>query len=238
MILVLHGGPFGDDGPTWDSQRELFAAAGYEVVYGNYRGSISYGAAFSEPANYGFPGVAYSSAMSLVDEGIRPGSVDSDRLFVTGSSAGAELTASITGKTSRFRAAAAEKPSINEMSEALTSDQYLAAFLVYGGAPWTHEKELWANSPLFLAGSVTTPTLFIVGEEDFRTPLEESPKMYDALQLRFIPTALLRAPGASHGSLRRRPCQSTTTVAATLAWLHRYDTPQAAQASTANAPPN
>ncbi len=223
MILVLHGGPFGDDGPRWDSERELFAAAGYVVVYGNYRGSTSYGAAFSEPADHGFPGVAYSSAMSLVDESIRQGFVDPERLFVTGASAGAELTIWITGKTHRFRAAAAEKPVVNQMSEALTSDQYLAAFLVYGGPPWLHEKELWANSPLSLAGSVTTPTLLIVGEEDSRTPLEESLQMYDALQLSGIPTALLRAPGASHGSLRSRPSQTAAVVAATLAWFHKYD---------------
>ena len=230
-ILLLHGGPFGADGPTWDSERELFAAAGYVVVYGNYRGSISYGPTFSEPANYHFPDVAYGSAMSLVDQGIRQGFVDPDRLFVTGSSAGAQLTTWITGKTRRFRAAAAEKPPIDEMSEALTSDQYLAANLVYGGDPWTREKELWANSPLSLAGSVTTPTLFIVGEEDFRTPPEQSLEMYDALKLRGIPAALLRAPGASHGNLRSRPSQSAAIMAATLAWFHRYDAPASARKS-------
>lgn len=236
-ILVLHGGPFGADGPTWDSERELFAAAGYVVVYGNYRGSISYGAAFSEPANYHFPDAAYGSAMSLVDEGIRQGFVDPDRLFVTGSSAGAKLTTWITGKTHRFRAAAVEKPPIDEMSETLTSDQYLAAYLVYGGAPWTHEKELWANSPLSLADFVTTPTLFIVGEEDFRTPLEQSLEMYDALKLRGIPAALLRAPGASHGSLRSRPSQNAAVVAATLAWFHNYDAPRTAQTSPVSGSP-
>ena len=230
-ILVLHGGPFGDDGPTWDSERELFAAAGYVVVYGNYRGSTSYGAAFSEPANTAFPGVAYDSVMSLVDEGIRRGFVDPDRLFVSGSSAGAELTTWITGKTHRFQAAAAEKPPIDQMSEALTSDQYLADFLIYGGAPWLHEKELWANSPLSLAGSVTTPTLFIVGEEDFRTPVEQALEMYDALQLRGIPTALLRAPGASHGSLRSKPSQQTDVIAATLAWFQKFDDQRAARRS-------
>jgi dipeptidyl aminopeptidase/acylaminoacyl peptidase len=237
MILVLHGGPFGDDGPTWDSERELFAAAGYAVVYGNYLGSTSYGAAFSEPANTAFPGVAYDSAMSLVDEGIRQGFVNPDRLFVTGSSAGAALTTWITGKTHRFQAAAAEKPPIDQMSEALTSDQYLADFLVYGGAPWLHEKELWANSPLSLAGSVTTPTLFIVGEEDFRTPVEQSLLMYDALQLRGIPTALLRAPGASHGSLRSRPSQQTAAIAATLAWFQEYDDQRAARTPGARSTP-
>ena len=236
-ILVLHGGPFGDDGPTWDSERELFAAAGYVVVYGNYRGSTSYGAAFSEPANTGFPGVAYDSAMSLVDEGIRQGFVNPDRLFITGGSAGAELTTWIIGKTHRFRAAAAEKPPINQMSEALTSDQYLADFLTFGGPPWLRERELWANSPLSLAGSVTTPTLFIVGEEDFRTPVEQSLEMYDALQLQGIPTPLLRAPGASHGSLRSRPSQQTAVVAASLAWFQKYDDQRAARIPGARSTP-
>ena len=58
MILTLHGGPFGDEGPYWSSEYQLFAAAGYVVVYVNYRGSTSYGSAFSEPANRDFPGVA------------------------------------------------------------------------------------------------------------------------------------------------------------------------------------
>ena len=87
---------------------------------------------------------------------------------------GAELTVWITGKTHRFRAAAAEKPPIEAMSEALTSDQYLAAFLVYGGAPWMHEKKLWENSPLSLAESVTTPTLFIVARRTSARPLSKA----------------------------------------------------------------
>jgi dipeptidyl aminopeptidase/acylaminoacyl peptidase len=229
MILSLHGGPFGDDGPDWSSENQLFAAAGYVVVYVNYRGSISYGSAFSEPANHDFPGLAYDDAMSLVDQAVREGLVDPDRLFVTGGSAGGELTAWITGKTSRFRAAAAEKPVINEMSKSLTTDQYLAAPLIYGGEPWAREKELWAHSPLSLVGSVTTPTLFVVGEQDYRTPMDETLQMYDALQLRGVSTALLRAPGTGHGDLGRRPSQETAIIAAILAWFHKYDSERNAQ---------
>ena len=51
-------------------------------------------------------------------------------------------------------------------------------------------------------------------------------EFYDALQLRGIPTALLRAPGTDHGDLRSMPSQSTAIIAAALAWIHKYDLSQ------------
>lgn len=222
-IISMHGGPFGSDGPDWSSKFQLYAAAGYAVVYANYRGSTSYGTSFSEPANHDFPGLAYDDMMSITEEAIRHGFADPGRLFITGGSAGGQLTAWITGKTNRFRAAVAEKPVINLLSDALTTDQYLASPLFAEGNPWTREKELWAHSPLSLAGNIKTPMLFIVGEEDYRTPLDQTLQLYDALQLRTVPAALMRVPGAGHENLGSRPSQLVAEIAATLAWFHRYD---------------
>jgi dipeptidyl aminopeptidase/acylaminoacyl peptidase len=224
-IFILHGGPFGADGPTWSSSSQLYAAAGYAVVDVNYRGSTSYGSKFAEPANYDFPGASYESVMSLVDEAIKRGFAGPQRLFITGGSSGGQLTAWITGKTKRFRAAVAEKPVINEMSESLTTDQYLGAAIVEGGNPWLRDRQLWALSPLSLAGSMTTPMLFIVGEQDYRTPIDQSLQLYGALQLQNVPTALMRVPGAGHESLASRPSQFAAELAAILAWFHQYDAP-------------
>ena len=224
MILAMHGGPFGDDGPEWSTARQLYAASGYAVVYVNYRGSLSYGAAFSEPANRRFPGLAYDDLMSVTDEAVRSGLADPDRLFVMGGSAGGELTAWVVGKTKRFCAAAAWKPVIDDVTESLTTDQYLGTISWSGGkAPWENERELWSNSPLSLAGSMTTPLLFITGEQDYRTPLDQTLALYSALQLQEVPTALMRVPGAGHESLSSRPSQFVAEIAATLAWFKRYD---------------
>lgn len=223
MILSMHGGPFGSDGPTWSRSFQLYAAAGYAVVYANYRGSTSYGTSFSEPANYSFPGLAYDDLMIVVDEAVRLGFADPNRLYVTGGSAGGELTAWITGKTKRFRAAVAVKPVIDRVSEALTTDQYLGAIEFADAPPWKDEKELWAQSPLSLAGSMSTPTLFITGEQDYRTPLDQTLELYGALQLQGVPTALMRVPDAGHESLTSRPSQFAAEIAATLAWFREYD---------------
>ena len=218
----MHGGPFGYDDPGWTSAYQLYAAAGYAVVFANYRGSTSYGSAFSEPANHNFPGCAYDDLMSVMDAVVQQGIADPNRLFVTGGSAGGELTAWIIGKTNRFRAAVAEKPVINQMSFFLATDQYLAAGAL-SEPPWNQEREFWERSPLSLIGSVSTPTLLITGENDNRTPLTETLQYYDALQLREIPSALMRVPGASHESLRSRPSQLAAETAAKLAWFNHYD---------------
>jgi hypothetical protein len=42
------------------------------------------------------------------------------------------------------------------------------------------------------------------------------------LQLVGVPTALVKVPGASHGSLAVRPSQSGAKAAAILAWFDRY----------------
>jgi dipeptidyl aminopeptidase/acylaminoacyl peptidase len=75
---------------------------------------------------------------------------------------------------------------------------------------------------LSLVGNVTTPTLVVVGAEDYRTPVSDSEQYYEALQLRGVPTALVKVPGASHGGLAARPSQSAAKASAILAWFDRY----------------
>jgi dipeptidyl aminopeptidase/acylaminoacyl peptidase len=70
-------------------------------------------------------------------------------------------------------------------------------------------------------GNVTTPTMLMTGEEDWRTPMWESEQFYSALKLRGVDTALVRIPGASH-SITKRPSQLLAKVAAILAWFEQH----------------
>jgi hypothetical protein len=55
-----------------------------------------------------------------------------------------------------------------------------------------------------------------------RTPASDAEQYYQALQLRRVPTALVKVPGASHGGLAARPSQSAAKTSAILAWFDRY----------------
>lgn len=223
LILEIHGGPFSAYGPSFATDIQLYAAAGYIVVYSNPRGSTSYGEAFANEIDRNYPSQDYDDLMSVVDAAIAKGAVDDKRLYVTGGSGGGALTAWIVGKTDRFRAAATQKPVINWTSQVLTTDAYtFMASYWFGKMPWEDPQGYWARSPLSLVGNVKTPTLVVVGENDDRTPPSEADQYFAALQLRGVPTALVRVPGASHGGIAARPSQSASKAGAILAWFERY----------------
>ncbi|MGV3729286.1 MAG: S9 family peptidase [Sphingopyxis sp.] len=223
LILEIHGGPFTAYGPHFSTDNQLYAAAGYAVLSPNPRGSTSYGEAFAQQIDKAYPGNDYFDLISIVDQAIALGIADPDTLFVTGGSGGGVLTSWIVGKTNRFKAAATQKPVINWQTQALTADGP-AFFGPYwlGAQPWERPELYWARSPLSLVGNVETPTLVVVGGEDYRTPVSESEQYYTALRLRGVPTALVKVPGASHGSIAARPSQSAAKAAAILAWFDKY----------------
>nr|WP_233548511.1 S9 family peptidase [Aurantiacibacter zhengii] len=223
LILEIHGGPFAAYGPHFATDNQLYAAAGYAVLSANPRGSTSYGEAFAQGIDKNYPGNDYDDLISIVDRAIAMGIADPDRLFVTGGSGGGVLTSWIVGQTDRFQAAATQKPVINWTTQALTADGtgYFGRYWL-GARPWENPQTFWDHSPLSLIGNVETPTLVVVGAEDYRTPVSEAVQYYSALQLAGVPTALVRVPGASHGGIAARPSQSAAKASAILAWFERY----------------
>jgi acylaminoacyl-peptidase len=225
MILQIHGGPWAAYGPQFAANNQLYAAAGYVVVYGNPRGSTGYGAEFAHTIDFNFPSRDYDDLMDMVDATIAMGFVDKDRLYVTGGSGGGTLTTWIVGKTDRFRAAVAVNPVINWTTSALTSDvDKLIASYWFTDLPWENPEDYWSYSPLSLVGNVTTPTMLMTGEEDWRTPIWEAEQYFNALQIEDVDTALVRVPGASHW-IEYRPSQLIAKVNAILAWFERYSQP-------------
>jgi len=223
LILEIHGGPFAAYGPNYATELQLYAAAGYLVLYANPRGSTSYGEQFGNLIHHAYPGDDYDDLMSGVDAVIAQGHVDPGNLFVTGGSGGGVLTAWIVGKTDRFRAAVVAKPVINWSSFVLTADMNNFFYKYWFGAtPWEQPQEYWRRSPLSLVGNVKTPTMLITGEADYRTPIEESEQYYQALKLRKVDTVMVRIPEASHGGMVARPSNLIAKVDNILAWFAKY----------------
>ncbi|NJC06056.1 dipeptidyl aminopeptidase/acylaminoacyl peptidase [Sphingomonas kaistensis] len=223
-ILEIHGGPYTSYGPYFSTDYQLFAAAGYAVLFPNVRGSTGYGEAFADGIEKSYPTPNETDLMASIDAAVAAGFADPDNLFITGGSGGGLLTAWMTGHTNRFKAAAVQKPVINWTSQALVADG-VGFFGRYwlGAEPWEQPEKYWQRSPLSLAGKVKTPTLVIVGGDDLRTPNAEAEQWYSALRVQGVPAMLVKVPGASH-SLDGRPSQAAARASAITAWFDRYRT--------------
>ena len=222
LVLEIHGGPFAMYGDVFSAEVQLYAAAGYVVLYTNPRGSTSYGQEFGNAIHHAYPGNDFDDLMSGVDEVLDRGYVDADRLYVTGGSGGGVLTAWIVGHTDRFRAAVSAKPVINWYSWTLSADMYVSGIKYwFPGPPWENRDHYMDRSPLSYVGEVSTPTMLMTGERDFRTPIWEAEQFYQALKYREVPTALVRVPDASHG-IAAKPSNLVGKAAHILEWFERY----------------
>jgi len=223
MILEIHGGPYTMYGPYFASEMQRYAAEGYVTVWANPRGSTGYGEDFALEIDRAYPGNDYHDLMSVVDEIVARKYVDDKRLFVTGGSGGGILTAWIVTKTNRFAAAASIKPVINWMTMALTGD--IAPFVRRHWIredPWSNPDAFLKFSPISYVDNVKTPTMLMVGEEDYRTPAWEAEQFYTALKMLGVDTALIRVPSAPH-YIASRPSRLIAKTDNIMGWFAKYD---------------
>ena len=91
-----------------------------------------------------------------------------------------------------------------------------------GGLPWEKPMEYWERGPLANMANVTTPTLVLVGAEDYRTPRSEAEQFYGALKLVGVDTALVVTPDSSHNNLSQSPSQQAARTSSVIAWFDKY----------------
>jgi acylaminoacyl-peptidase len=192
------------------------------VLYTNPRGSTGYGDEFANQIDHNYPSQDYDDLISGVDAVIAKGYVDENNLFVTGGSGGGVLSAWIVGKTDRFKAAVVAKPVINWYSMLLSTDigMYVVKYWFHD-LPWNNPEAYLKYSPISLVGNVTTPTMVLVGEKDYRTPISEAEQFYAALKIQKVESSLVIIPGSSHG-IASKPSNLVGKVAAILAWFDKY----------------
>lgn len=225
VALEIHGGPNGDYGPYFSITHQLYAAAGYVVLWSNPRGSTGYGEKFANgiTPEYGgeYPGPDLGDLLAGVDEVLKRPWADARNQFIGGGSGGGVLTTFAIGKTDRFNAAAALRPVTDWSIQALTSDisaVTLSNWVV--GNPWDNRDLYWRRSTFSLIGNVKTPTLLITGEADYRTPIAQTEAYYQALKVRGIPAMMVRLPEANHGM--GRPSQWLQSNLAVIDWYNRF----------------
>ncbi|HKQ76636.1 MAG TPA: S9 family peptidase [Blastocatellia bacterium] len=224
FILEIHGGPHSAYGFNFTHEFQWMAAKGYVVLYTNPRGSTSYGQDFGNIIQYNYPGDDHKDLMIGVDEVLKRGYIDENRLGVTGGSGGGVLTNWAVGHTNRFKAAVSQRSIADWAGFWHTADFTLFQPTWFRGAPWEDPQDFINRSPITYIKNVTTPMMFIEGEVDWRTPANEGGEtMFRALKYRRVPTVMVRFPNESHELSRSgAPWHRIERLQHILNWFDKY----------------
>jgi dipeptidyl aminopeptidase/acylaminoacyl peptidase len=229
-LLSVHGGPFTQYGNRFFDEFQIYAGAGYAVVYANPRGSAGYseawGRAIRGPVEGG-PGwgtVDYQDLMAVVDEAVRRFDlIDPERIGVLGGSYGGFMTSWIVGHTDRFRAACSERACNNFILEGGSAD---IGWWFKGevGAHWFEAPDAYLRiSPSTYAPNVTTPLLILHSENDLRCPVGHAEDLFTILRLHGREVELVRFPEEGHELSRSgSPVHRVQRFEVILEWFDRH----------------
>jgi dipeptidyl aminopeptidase/acylaminoacyl peptidase len=223
LVLYIHGGPHSAYGEGWFDEFQNIAGAGMWVLFTNPRGSSGYGGAFtfSTRGRWGYED--YEDLMKAVDIAAARPDVDETRMGVTGGSYGGFMTAWITTKTDRFRAAQTDRMISNWVSWYGISDAQSLTEGEFFGNPWQNWDLYIELSPIRYADKVKTPTLIVQSEEDHRTPMADAEQWFMALKKHDVPVEFIRYPRSTHDLSRTgEPWLLTDRLNRLRQWFSHY----------------
>jgi len=197
-ILRPHGGPVEQWDLTFDFGLQFLAANGYVAITQNPRGSSGRGEAWSKAIYADWGNRDAKDDLAAVDDAVRRGLADANRLCVAGWSYGGMSTNYIIAQDTRFKCARSGA-SISDIFAGYGTDEYVRDYESELGVPWKNQ-ETWMriSFPYLHADRIKTPVLFMGGDKDFNVPLLNVEQMYQALKSLGLETELVIYPGQFH----------------------------------------
>ena len=230
-ILLVHGGPNGQDEHEFSFEREILAAHGYVVLAINYRGSAGRGAAYLKAIFADWCNKEVVDLRAAADWAVAAGIADAGRLGIGGWSYGGILTDATIAADARFKAAVSGAGSALQLTMYGT-DEYIDQYEHELGPPWQH-LDLWlkVSAPFLHADRIKTPTLFLGGDRDFNVPIAGGEQMYQALKSLGVDAELVVYPDQHHSL--SIPSYRRDRFERYLAWFDKYLMPKGAPAAAA-----
>lgn len=223
LIVVIHGGPHGQQGPAYNTKNQALAAKGYASLMVNYRGSTGYGQSFANLIARDQDGGEGRDVLAGLDAAIaRYPWIDADRLGVEGASYGGQLTDWLITQTTRFKAAIPWAGISNLVSHNYMSVYHDYLQQEYFGKP--HEDGindmLWGRSAIRFVDKVKTPIMLSHGDADLLVNPAEDEQYFTALHDVGVEAIMLRYPREGHGM--RETQHIADFLDRSIAWYARH----------------
>jgi acetyl esterase/lipase len=202
-IVYAHGGPTGKFTPLLNLEFAYFTSRGIGVVAVNYGGSTGYGRQFREALNEQWGVVDVNDCAAVAQALAEQGVADSQRLVISGGSAGGWTAAASMTSTRTYRCATIQYPILDlagwTSAGGETHDfesRYVEGLV--GTLP-QHADRYTSRSPINHVDKLAGPVLLLQGLEDQICPPEQADRFVASLAGTGIPHAYLTFEGEQHG---------------------------------------
>ena len=202
LIVNIHGGPHGQQGPSFNTRNQVYAAHGWATLMVNYRGSTGYGQAFADAVFADQNGNEAQDVLYAVSAALRRYPwIDRNRLGVEGTSYGGQLSTWLITQTNIFKAAIPTAAITN-----IISYNYMTYYNQYEAMEWgvyPHQGNLMdtllQRSSIRHVANAHTPTMLVHGENDNDVPIAEAEQFYIGLKDVGTEAVMVRYPREGHG---------------------------------------
>jgi dipeptidyl aminopeptidase/acylaminoacyl peptidase len=223
LIVNIHGGPHGQQGPAFNFRNQVYAARGWATLMVNYRGSTGYGQAFADAVFADQNGNEGQDVLYGVSAALRRYPwIDRNRLGVEGTSYGGQLSTWLITQTNIFKAAIPTAAITN-----IISYNYMTYYNQYEAMEWgvyPHQGNLMdtllQRSALRHVANAHTPTLLMHGENDNDVPIAEAEQFYIALKDVGTEAVMVRYPREGHGI--RESKHVVDSIDRSIAWYEKH----------------
>jgi dipeptidyl aminopeptidase/acylaminoacyl peptidase len=206
VVFLIHGGPQGDWGDAWSYRwnPSLWAAQGWVIAAPNPRGSTGFGQRFVDEITQDWAGKVMLDLDAVFNAVAKLPYVDANRQGVAGASYGGYAVNWLITHTDRFKAAVSHDGVFNLESMSLATEEGWFTQWEFGGLPWsgTAKEQFQKFSPHRYSAAITTPTLVITNQLDFRVPVDQGLQLFTALRLRGVPSKALVFEDEGHWVLK------------------------------------
>ncbi len=222
LVLLIHGGPMSAASEHFSIFSQVLLAENWLVFRPNYRGSDHAGNQFQKSI-INNPGTGPGQdIMDGLQEIIRRGIVDENKIAVSGWSYGGFLTSWLIAKHDIWRVAVAGAAVTDWHDEMATSDAKMFAISAFTAPPGSAEllAQMRQHSPISYSHQIKCPTLILSTSKDRRVPVSQSYKLYHALVDNEVETEFILYPTGGH--YPGDPVQSNDVLKRWLDWIRQH----------------
>jgi dipeptidyl aminopeptidase/acylaminoacyl peptidase len=204
VIVSVHGGPEGQERPSFNPTYQYFLSRGYAVLAPNVRGSTGYGKTYTHLDDVKLREDSVKDLAAAVDWLKTSGGADARRVAVLGGSYGGYMTLAAITLYPDLWAAAIEMYGISNFETNLRNTS--------GYRRKQREREygtlagdlefLRSVSPIYKVNRITAPLLVFQGKNDPRVPYTESEQIVKALRDRNAPVEYTLFDDEGHGFVK------------------------------------